>query len=833
MSSSFNPYREWLGIPGNGRPLNYYRLLGLTTFESNPATIERAAQNQLVRIQMAAGPEQAGMAQALAAEITTARNLLLSPASKAAYDHRLGTSGAEPMVVARPAEPMTVGGSFAPRPVAIISTQCDRRMPRQRIPVWSQPLVIISSVAALAIIGIIIALLRTVEERDNQPVGVAAAAPRTADAADRAEHYSAAPDEKANQPKSSGADPTATPRDETSIGISIERDAAPRASAQAPADPPTNESTTAQPAEPLAWNLPDRAPNSVASGTGANQEQAGSLVDVVAAQPDRPQLASAPKSAASEDWLKLNENGEPVEATLINGAVVALPTYGDGYDGDDWRPPVPADKAETVIDYQRLRIGGAAAGMLNVDAEHRKLYWMDGDFAGRVANIRSASLDGGGFRTIRNLHGAGGLKLDAARQQLYWVANDEDGGKVIQRMNIGLDGTETIVTGLKQPKVAIDSVRSKLYYFDEVNVVRCSLDGSNESRLLVTDHRGGTAVVDPRSGTVYWAGDGPGIDALVIGDTHPKEMVNLRIGRGLGHISSIAIDEKNGQLYWNNANYGSIRRANPDGSGIEDIVIGADGVDGVAIDSEHQFLYWMQNRPINGSGDVLIRRTPLPPPLVRTKRPAPPVLSSIEPATGAPGCILRLIGVRLDDPESVSFIDYAHATRSNAEILSSTSNEIIVRLPKLAARSTEVSIIVQGPGGVTFTLPRKSQEIKMVGAPEAPGFTRFDRFANGQRSFFLATGGALAQVEDALIYSEPGSNLSFGKGGGNTCFLKNGAIIVTKNGKENWIYHEPFALIYMRDRANASTRFIPVPAIRPSVIDRSFTFEPTKLKEEK
>lgn len=465
MSSSFNPYREWLGISDNGQPMNYYDLLGLQAFEANRETVERAAQDQLARIQRAARPEHAAMAQALVAEIITARNLLLSPASKADYDHRLGASGAEPMVVARPAEPMAVGGSFAPRPVAIISTQCGRTMPRQQIPVWKQPLVIISSVAALAIIGMIIALLRTVEE--VEPVGVAADAPRTADAVDRAEHYSAAHDEKANQSKSSGADPTASPRNETSIAISIERDAVPRASSQAPPDPPTKESTIAQPGEPLAGNLPDRAPNTVASGTGSNQEQAGSLVDVVGVQSDRPQLASTPKSAVSENWLKLNENGEPVEATLTNGAVVALPTYGDGYDGYDWRPPVPADKAETVIDYQRLRIGGAAAGMLNVDAKHGKLYWMDGDFAGRVANIRSTSLDGRGFRTVQNLHGAGGLKLDTARQEFYWVAN-EDGWKTIQRATIGGNKIETIVSGLKQPKIAIDSERSKLYYFDDV-----------------------------------------------------------------------------------------------------------------------------------------------------------------------------------------------------------------------------------------------------------------------------------------------------------------------------------------------------------------------------
>ena len=42
MSDDFNPYHKWLGIPLKDQPADYYRLLGVTQFESDPDVITGA-----------------------------------------------------------------------------------------------------------------------------------------------------------------------------------------------------------------------------------------------------------------------------------------------------------------------------------------------------------------------------------------------------------------------------------------------------------------------------------------------------------------------------------------------------------------------------------------------------------------------------------------------------------------------------------------------------------------------------------------------------------------------------------------------------------------------
>ena len=48
--SAFDPYLNWLGIPVHEQPPNFYRLLGVVLFESNPAVIEQAADRQSLTV---------------------------------------------------------------------------------------------------------------------------------------------------------------------------------------------------------------------------------------------------------------------------------------------------------------------------------------------------------------------------------------------------------------------------------------------------------------------------------------------------------------------------------------------------------------------------------------------------------------------------------------------------------------------------------------------------------------------------------------------------------------------------------------------------------------
>ena len=92
---SFDPYLNWLGIPAHEQPPNYYRLLGVVLFESNPEVIEQAADRQSLRVGAYQAGPQGEACQQLLSEIAMAQFCLLDPQQKAAYDGQLQESLAQ------------------------------------------------------------------------------------------------------------------------------------------------------------------------------------------------------------------------------------------------------------------------------------------------------------------------------------------------------------------------------------------------------------------------------------------------------------------------------------------------------------------------------------------------------------------------------------------------------------------------------------------------------------------------------------------------------------------------------------------------------------------
>jgi hypothetical protein len=92
MSTAFDAYHKWLGIPpsdsANGGP-HHYRLLGLALFESDPDVIQAAADRQMAHVQTYKNGPQAPLSQKLLNEISAAKICLLKSSKKAAYDEQL------------------------------------------------------------------------------------------------------------------------------------------------------------------------------------------------------------------------------------------------------------------------------------------------------------------------------------------------------------------------------------------------------------------------------------------------------------------------------------------------------------------------------------------------------------------------------------------------------------------------------------------------------------------------------------------------------------------------------------------------------------------------
>jgi ankyrin repeat protein len=88
-TDKFDPYHKWLGVPPREQPPNYYRLLGLQPFESDPEVIEAAASRLISFCESQATGAHAAEARRLVVQLASARLCLLEPEQRAAYDAKL------------------------------------------------------------------------------------------------------------------------------------------------------------------------------------------------------------------------------------------------------------------------------------------------------------------------------------------------------------------------------------------------------------------------------------------------------------------------------------------------------------------------------------------------------------------------------------------------------------------------------------------------------------------------------------------------------------------------------------------------------------------------
>ncbi|HQU45970.1 MAG TPA: hypothetical protein PK867_24365, partial [Pirellulales bacterium] len=91
MSTTPNPYRDWLGIESPSATPSYYELLGLPPLESDTGKIGAAFQRQSQRLSPHLSGGDSDAAQRLLAELAEARMTLLTPTAKRAYDQALAS----------------------------------------------------------------------------------------------------------------------------------------------------------------------------------------------------------------------------------------------------------------------------------------------------------------------------------------------------------------------------------------------------------------------------------------------------------------------------------------------------------------------------------------------------------------------------------------------------------------------------------------------------------------------------------------------------------------------------------------------------------------------
>jgi len=125
MSTEFDPYRKWLGIPPKDQPPHYYRLLGIARFEDDADVIENAADRQMAHVRTFQAGQFGALTQQVLNELSAAKICLLDPVRKAAYDDQLRATlkaPATPTLAKSPAPPAAAlppGPGGMPRPAAV------------------------------------------------------------------------------------------------------------------------------------------------------------------------------------------------------------------------------------------------------------------------------------------------------------------------------------------------------------------------------------------------------------------------------------------------------------------------------------------------------------------------------------------------------------------------------------------------------------------------------------------------------------------------------------------------------------------------------------------
>ena len=82
MADGFDPYDEWLGIPPEHQPADFYRLLGVDRFEGDIEFIAKAADTRIRQLGSLKGGEHSKEADSLFKKLSAAKACLTDPGKK-------------------------------------------------------------------------------------------------------------------------------------------------------------------------------------------------------------------------------------------------------------------------------------------------------------------------------------------------------------------------------------------------------------------------------------------------------------------------------------------------------------------------------------------------------------------------------------------------------------------------------------------------------------------------------------------------------------------------------------------------------------------------------